>query len=190
MPDVDGARPRLGGLLTTGDVARLLRVAPRTVQNRHDAGELEGFRVPGSAARRFDPAAVARYCRANGLPTPPALEPRGVLLVGAAAGVAAALPVGELPAPVLSAADAYEAGRLAATCHPRAALIDAAGVGRGVALRVGRDLAALRPGVVLVGVLTEDDGDEAAWRAAGFGALLRHPAAGGAAAALLRGEAC
>jgi excisionase family DNA binding protein len=37
---------------TTGEAARLLCVAPRTVCKWFDSGRLKGFRVPGSQDRR------------------------------------------------------------------------------------------------------------------------------------------
>lgn len=37
---------------TTGQIARLLRVAPRTVSQWIDKGHLKGYRLPGSQDRR------------------------------------------------------------------------------------------------------------------------------------------
>ena len=39
-------------LLTTGDIAQLCSVVPRTVSKWIDSGRLPGFRVPGSRDRR------------------------------------------------------------------------------------------------------------------------------------------
>ena len=40
-------------VLTTGEVARICRVAPRTVSKWFDTGKLRGYRIPGSRDRRI-----------------------------------------------------------------------------------------------------------------------------------------
>jgi two-component system, OmpR family, response regulator RpaA len=55
-------------VLTTGDVARLCSVAPRTVSKWFDSGELRGYRIPGSKDRRIPVAQLVRFMRANGMP--------------------------------------------------------------------------------------------------------------------------
>ena len=39
-------------VLTTGEVARICKVAPRTVTKWFDSGQLRGYRIPGSKDRR------------------------------------------------------------------------------------------------------------------------------------------
>lgn len=53
---------------TTGDVARLVNVAPRTVSKWFDSGRLKGFRMPGSQDRRVPHEELCKFLRANGLP--------------------------------------------------------------------------------------------------------------------------
>lgn len=60
-------------VMTSGDVARLLRVAPRTVSKWMDAGRLRGFRLPGTRPgtagdRRFTRRAVVEFCAEFGWP--------------------------------------------------------------------------------------------------------------------------
>jgi two-component system, OmpR family, response regulator RpaA len=57
-----------GDHLTTGQVARLCGVAPRTVSKWFDSGKLPGFRVPGSRDRRIPRAAFRAFLTANALP--------------------------------------------------------------------------------------------------------------------------
>lgn len=40
-------------IFTTGTVAKICQVAPRTVSKWFDSGDLKGFRVPGSLDRRI-----------------------------------------------------------------------------------------------------------------------------------------
>ncbi|MCH7632799.1 MAG: helix-turn-helix domain-containing protein, partial [Planctomycetes bacterium] len=42
-----------GDILTTGEVAKICNVAPRTVAKWFDRGELRGYRIPGSKDRRI-----------------------------------------------------------------------------------------------------------------------------------------
>jgi len=55
-------------VLTTGQVARICQVAPRTVSKWFDSGELRGYRVPGSRERRIPKKELLRFMRAYGFP--------------------------------------------------------------------------------------------------------------------------
>jgi len=55
-------------VLTTGEVARICGVAPRTVSKWFDAGKLQGFKIPGSRDRRIPREALVRFMRAHGIP--------------------------------------------------------------------------------------------------------------------------
>jgi excisionase family DNA binding protein len=55
-------------VLTTGEVARLCGVAPRTVSKWFDAGQLRGFKIPGSRERRIPRECLIRFMRAYGIP--------------------------------------------------------------------------------------------------------------------------
>jgi len=56
-------------VLTTGDVARICNVAPRTVSKWFDSGELRGYRIPGSKDRRIPMNELIRFMKANNMPT-------------------------------------------------------------------------------------------------------------------------
>jgi len=55
-------------VLTTGEVARICHVAPRTVSKWFDTGQLRGYRIPGSRDRRIPLEHLLAFMRANGLP--------------------------------------------------------------------------------------------------------------------------
>lgn len=59
-------------ILTTGEVARICKVAPRTVSKWFDTGELSGYRIPGSKDRRIPLAELLLFMEKHGIP-------RGVL---------------------------------------------------------------------------------------------------------------
>lgn len=68
--------------LTSGQVARLLCVAPRTVAKWFDTGRLKGYRIPGSADRRVPHAILLSFCREYGIPIPDAIRPAAVVVYG------------------------------------------------------------------------------------------------------------
>jgi len=55
-------------VLTTGEVAKICHVAPRTVTKWFDSGQLRGYRIPGSRDRRIPLAQLLAFMRAHGLP--------------------------------------------------------------------------------------------------------------------------
>jgi len=55
-------------VMTTGEVARLCGVAPRTVSKWFDNGQLRGFKIPGSRERRIPRESLVRFMRAYGIP--------------------------------------------------------------------------------------------------------------------------
>jgi len=56
-------------VLTTGDVAKICNVAPRTVSKWFDSGQLKGYRIPGSKDRRIPVTELVRFMRAHNMPT-------------------------------------------------------------------------------------------------------------------------
>jgi len=55
-------------VLTTGEVAKICNVAPRTVSKWFDAGHLRGYRIPGSKDRRIPLEHLVRFMRVHGIP--------------------------------------------------------------------------------------------------------------------------
>jgi len=56
-------------VLTTGQVAQICHVAPRTVTKWFDSGQLKGYRIPGSKDRRIPTSELIRFMKAHDIPT-------------------------------------------------------------------------------------------------------------------------
>ena len=55
-------------VLTTGEVAKICNVAPRTVSKWFDSGQLKGYRIPGSKDRRIPVPELFRFMKAHQIP--------------------------------------------------------------------------------------------------------------------------
>ena len=55
-------------VLTTGEVAKICNVAPRTVSKWFDSGSLKGYRIPGSKDRRIPMPELVKFMQAHGIP--------------------------------------------------------------------------------------------------------------------------
>jgi len=55
-------------VLTTGEVAKICNVAPRTVSKWFDSGQLKGYRIPGSKDRRIPLNQLVRFMKEHGIP--------------------------------------------------------------------------------------------------------------------------
>lgn len=55
-------------VFTTGQVAKICKVASRTVSQWFDSGKLKGYRLPGSDDRRIPIARLQDFLRENGMP--------------------------------------------------------------------------------------------------------------------------
>ncbi len=55
-------------ILTTGEVAKVCNVAPRTVSKWFDSGQLRGYRIPGSKDRRIPLNALIKFMKAHNIP--------------------------------------------------------------------------------------------------------------------------
>lgn len=115
-------------VFTTGEVARICRVAPRTVSKWFDTGQLRGYRIPGSKDRRIPKDQLLRFMRTHGMP-----------LQGLEVGVTRVLIVDgeyeladvlrstlerEIGYSVQVATGAFEAGMLADSFRPHVILFD------------------------------------------------------------------
>lgn len=56
-------------VFTTGQVSKFCRVAPRTVSDWFDAGELDGYRIPGSKDRRIRRQSLVAFMKRHNMPT-------------------------------------------------------------------------------------------------------------------------
>ena len=55
-------------IYTTGDIAAICKVAPRTVTKWFDRGLLSGYRIPGSRDRRITHASLMQFLKDNEFP--------------------------------------------------------------------------------------------------------------------------
>jgi excisionase family DNA binding protein len=126
------ARPANGtnrkAVLTTGQVAKICSVAPRTVSKWFDSGQLRGYRIPGSKDRRIPVDQLVRFMKEHGIPTDGLeLDSLGVLIVDNDAGFLSVLTEalsasGDYSVNV--ADSAFEAGILAQQHHPSVIVVD------------------------------------------------------------------
>ncbi|GMV25825.1 MAG: hypothetical protein AMXMBFR58_18560 [Phycisphaerae bacterium] len=55
-------------VLTTGEVAKICKVASRTVSKWFDTGQLPGYRIPGSRDRRIPVNELVKFMKAHNIP--------------------------------------------------------------------------------------------------------------------------
>jgi len=55
-------------VFTTGQAAKICRVAPRTMAKWFDAGRIKGYRMPGSLDRRIPESNLEAFLVANDMP--------------------------------------------------------------------------------------------------------------------------
>jgi excisionase family DNA binding protein len=68
-------------VLTTGEVAKICNVAPRTVSKWFDSGSLKGYRIPGSKDRRIPVSQLLKFMKAHGIPYDGVMSGRTRVLV-------------------------------------------------------------------------------------------------------------
>ena len=131
-------------VFTTGQVAKICQVAPRTVSKWFDSGKLRGYRIPGSQDRRIPRDQLIRFLKENNMPLG-ALEEEGwhkVLVIGAEKlfidRLQELLPEDE-EYKYSIANSGFEAGIQAESFHPDTIIIDLA-MGRSEALQIAQNL--------------------------------------------------
>src|SRR5205823_9206539 len=60
--------PAMKKVFTTGQVAKICKVAPRTMSKGFDSGRLRGYRIPGSQDRRIPREQLIRFLKEHGMP--------------------------------------------------------------------------------------------------------------------------
>jgi len=131
-------------VFTTGQVAKICKVAPRTVSKWFDSGRLRGYRIPGSQDRRIPREHLIKFLKEHGMPLGE-LEEEGlhkILIVGAEKlfvdRVRELLPEDDDFKYEL-AASGFEAGIQAESFHPDTIIIDLA-LGRAESLQIATNL--------------------------------------------------
>ena len=114
-------------VLTTGDVARICHVAPRTVSKWFDTGKLRGYRIPGSRDRRIPRGQLMAFMRAYGIPLDELTGPGcRALLVDSQATTEFIEPLCRTGRYSIElAANGFEAGVLAEQLRPHVILLEA-----------------------------------------------------------------
>lgn len=115
-------------VLTTGQVAQICNVAPRTVTKWFDAGQLKGYRIPGSRDRRIPVAELITFMKAHDIPTDGLDEGKIRILIVDSQEETAGLFARELEAQgdfdVACAHSSFNAGLLVHKFMPNIILID------------------------------------------------------------------
>jgi excisionase family DNA binding protein len=131
-------------VFTTGQVAKICKVAPRTVSKWFDSGRLRGYRIPGSQDRRIPREQLIRFLKEHGMPLGE-LEEEGwhkILIIGAEPlfieRTKELLPDDE-DYKYEVAHSGFEAGCQAESFHPDTIIVDLA-MGRSEALQIAQKL--------------------------------------------------
>ena len=131
-------------VFTTGQVAKICKVAPRTVSKWFDSGRLKGYRIPGSQDRRIPRDYLIKFLKEHGMPLGE-LEEEGwhkILIIGAEPlfieRVRELLPEDE-DYKYEVAHSGFEAGIQAESFHPDTIIVDLA-MGRSEALQIAQNL--------------------------------------------------
>jgi excisionase family DNA binding protein len=168
-------------VLTTGEVAKICNVAPRTVSKWFDGGQLKGYRIPGSKDRRIPAAQLIQFMKDHNIPLDGTHsgKPR-VLVVDADSEVTKTLSqvlTEQANYDVRTATNGFEAGYEAERFRPHVLLLDIH-LGDTDAdhvasfIRQTDDLAMTRV-VAMSGKLT--DGQALGLRSQGFDGFLKKP---------------
>lgn len=153
-------------VFTTGQVAKICKVAPRTVSKWFDSGRLRGYRIPGSQDRRIPREHLLRFLKEHGMPLGE-LEAEvyhKVLVVGAESHMLANLKdhlrEGE-NFRLEAASSGFEAGIRAESFHPDCIVIDMA-VGRIEAGQIAQNLRKSENHIstILVALTSDEPGPE------------------------------
>lgn len=171
-------------VLTTGEVAKICNVAPRTVSKWFDSGSLKGYRIPGSKDRRIPMGELVRFMRAHGIPMEGLHTGRTRVLVvddeDEITGVLKKVLTEQANYEVRVCASAFEAGMECERFKPHVVLLDihlgdnGNGDARDVAKLIrGSDALQMTRVIAMSGKLT--DGQAMGLRSQGFDSLLKKP---------------
>ena len=131
-------------VFTTGQVAKICKVAPRTVSKWFDSGRLKGYRIPGSQDRRIPREQLIRFLKEHGMPLGELEEEEWhkVLLIGTEKlfndRLRELLPEDE-DYKFEQANSGFEAGIQTESFHPDTIIIDLS-MGRSEALQIAQNL--------------------------------------------------
>src|SRR4029450_9636413 len=150
-------------IFTTGQVAKICKVAPRTVSKWFDSGRLRGYRIPGSQDRRIPREHLIKCLKEHGMPLGELEEEEWhkVLIIGAEKlfieRLREILPDDE-DFKYEIAQSGFEAGIMAESVHPDTIII-ALALGRSEPIQITSNLRknAAYETTLIVGLASEDE---------------------------------
>ncbi|MDO4585658.1 MAG: response regulator [Planctomycetia bacterium] len=167
-------------VFTTGQVAKICKVAPRTVSKWFDSGRLKGYRIPGSQDRRIPREYLIKFLKEHGMPTGDLEdETQAKVLIVAQDQVLIENVKRELPVEkafkVSVAASGFDAGIQAESFHPDCIIVDFS-IGRTESLQICQNLRR-NPEfseVILIALLP-DDGSSTSFDRSSINETFRKP---------------
>lgn len=168
-------------VFTTGQVAKICKVAPRTVSKWFDSGRLVGYRIPGSQDRRIPREHLIRFLKEHQMPLGELEEEAysKILIIGTDRMMIDRLH-GMLPEAddykVNVAHSGFEAGIQAESFHPDAIVLDL-GMGRSESLQIVQNLRKNTnyDDVIIVGLAAEDEANPDSLLEHGFNEIFKKP---------------
>jgi excisionase family DNA binding protein len=136
-------------IFTTGQVARICKVAPRTVSKWFDSGRLRGYRIPGSQDRRIPRESLIRFLKEHNIPLPDDFMNDSTAVLCVSRNTARFAEITDEKLNVWHAESSFDAAGKFQQCHPRCAVIDFETLGE-EAPRLAAQLSALS--CVIIGV--------------------------------------
>jgi excisionase family DNA binding protein len=168
-------------VFTTGQVAKICKVAPRTVSKWFDSGRLRGYRIPGSQDRRIPREQLIRFLKEHGMPLGELEEEEWhkILVIGAEGlfidRVKELLPEDD-DYKYEIANSGFEAGIQAESFHPDTIIIDLA-LGRSESIQITQNLRrnVAYEGTMIVGLASEDEAAPEKLTEYGFSEIFKKP---------------
>jgi two-component system, OmpR family, response regulator RpaA len=168
-------------VFTTGQVAKICKVAPRTVSKWFDSGRLKGYRIPGSQDRRIPREQLVRFLKEYGMPLGDLEEEElhKILLIGTEKlftdRIKELLPEDEDYKYEL-ASSGFQAGSLAHSFNPDSIIIDLS-LGRGESIQITTNLRKLEAyaTTLIVGLSGEDEAEPEKLKEYGFDDIFKKP---------------
>src|ERR1700724_2655335 len=173
--------PAMKKVINTGQVAKICKVAPRTVSKWFDSGPRRGYRIPGSQDRRIPREHLIKFLKEHGM-TLGELEGEGwhkILIIGAEKlfvdRIRELLPDDDDYKYEL-ANSGFEAGIQAESFHPDTIIIDLA-MGRSEALQIAQNLRRnpQYEQTLIIGLASEDEAAPEALLNFGFNEAFKKP---------------
>jgi excisionase family DNA binding protein len=168
-------------VFTTGQVAKICKVAPRTVSKWFDSGRLRGYRIPGSQDRRIPREQLIRFLKEHGMPLGELEEEEWhkILVIGAENlfidRVKELLPEDD-DYKYEVANSGFEAGIQAESFHPDTIVIDLA-LGRSESIQITQNLRrnSAYEGTMIIGLASEDEAAPEKLTEYGFSEIFKKP---------------